>query len=213
VVATDRTLGSLAVSEPAALLDERRRAVVGAPITWLRQNHGADVVIVGAPGEHAGAAADAAVTAATGAALVAIAADCAPIALVSDAGVGVVHCGWLGLVRGVIPAAVEALRALGDDDIAAILGPCIEASCYEFGIEDRQRVVDVVGPSVMATTEWGTQALDMVAGVEAALGLVDVTLTARLGGCTACFPDRWYSHRARGDAGRQGLVVWRTAAS
>ena len=50
------------------------------PWTWLRQVHGAGVVIVTEPGEHAGAQADAAVTAVPGAVLAVQTADCAPVA-------------------------------------------------------------------------------------------------------------------------------------
>jgi hypothetical protein len=47
---------------PADVLEPRRAAIAPNPWTWLDQVHGARVVVVTRPGEHAGAAADAAVT-------------------------------------------------------------------------------------------------------------------------------------------------------
>src|SRR5690606_38845563 len=66
---TTRADGDLAVGLPDAALSPRRAAVVDRPWTWLRQVHGADVVTVTSPGEHAGTEADAAVTAVPGAVL------------------------------------------------------------------------------------------------------------------------------------------------
>ena len=51
----------------------------------------------------------------------------------------------------------------------ALLGPCIEAGCYEFGAADLAAVVDVLGPEVAARTRHGAPALDLPAGVRAAL--------------------------------------------
>src|SRR5690606_15998658 len=100
------------------------------PWTWLRQCHGADVVVVEAPGDQAGARADGAVTAAVGAALVIRAADCAPIALLADEAVGIAHAGWRGLLAGVVERTVEALRGLGATRIEARIGPCISPAAY-----------------------------------------------------------------------------------
>ena len=61
---TTRAEGDLAIG--AVGVAGRRTAVVDLPWTWLVQVHGADVATVTRPGEHAGVAADAAVTAAPG---------------------------------------------------------------------------------------------------------------------------------------------------
>src|SRR5437762_2599450 len=81
----------------------RSRAVVDAPWTWLRQVHADTVVTVTAPGAGAGSKADASVTAEASCVLAVLAADCAPLALISPEGVvGAVHAGWRGLRGGVI---------------------------------------------------------------------------------------------------------------
>ncbi len=177
------------------------------PWTTLHQVHGAEVVVVTLPGEHTGIDADAAVTATPGCAIAVRTADCAPIVLLGTRSVGVVHAGWRGLRAGVIAAAVSALRALDDDVVAAHLGPCIRAGCYEFTGPEREELVARFGPTVAATTGWGTAALDLPAAVALALTEAGVPELRDDAGCTAC-DRRWFSHRARGEAGRLATVAW-----
>ncbi len=171
--------------------------------------HAADVVVVTSPGEHAGAAADAAVTTTAGCPLVVRTADCAPVALLADGGAGIVHAGWRGLLAGVVEAAVAALGGLGvaPSSLRAEVGPCIRAGCYEFDGSGRDDLAARYGSSVLATTVWGTPALDLVAGVRAALAAAGVEHVEVVGGCTAC-DTTWYSHRARADSARQASFVW-----
>lgn len=198
--------GDLLITLPDEQLRPRRAAIVDAPWTWLRQVHRAEVVTVDQPGEMAGEQADAAVTAARAAPLAIHTADCAPVVLLADEGiVGAVHAGWRGVAAGVLPAALARLRALGAGNVSAILGPCIHPECYEFGETELDRLAASLGRSVVGTTRWGTPALDLPAAVAASLGpgvpldVIDV--------CTAC-DTGLYSHRARGDTGRQAAVVW-----
>lgn len=203
--------GDLAVGGTAGPLADRRRAIVDAPWTWLRQVHGAGVVVVAAPGDGAGLEADAAVTALDGAVLAVHTADCAPVALVSAGAIGAVHAGWRGIVAGVVPAAVDAVTALGGPVTHTVLGPCIGPECYEFGTDDLDAVVAVVGPAARGSTRDGAPALDLPAAITAALTAAGAPAPVRLGGCTACDPG-WFSHRARADTGRQALVVWQGLA-
>jgi YfiH family protein len=205
VVFTDRSHGDLAVGSVG--VDARRRALVDAPWTWLRQVHGGRVVVVTEPGEHAGEEADAAVTAVPGAVLAVQVADCAPVALVSDEVVGVAHAGWRGLAAGVLPATVEAMRSLGATRLTATLGPCIHPGCYEFGAADLDAVAAELGEHVRGTTRDGRPALDVPSAVRASLASVGVEVVDA-STCTACSPDHW-SHRARADVERQAVVVWR----
>jgi YfiH family protein len=165
------------------------------------------VVTVTRPGDHAGAPADAAVTATPGCVLAVRTADCAPVVLLGRDAVGIVHAGWKGLVDGVVARAVEALEALGDPPVVAHLGPCIRAGCYEFDGPERELLADRFGDVVRATTTWGTPALDLAAGVHAALDRAGVGEVHDTAGCTAC-DRRWFSHRARGEVERFATTVW-----
>jgi purine-nucleoside/S-methyl-5'-thioadenosine phosphorylase / adenosine deaminase len=171
---------------------------------WLDQVHGADVVTVTGPG--ARATADAAVTAVSGVPLVVLTADCAPIAIAADDAVGVVHAGWRGLLAGVVPAAVGALRAIGSGRERAVMGPCIRAAHYEFGAEDLAAVAARFGDVVVGETADGRPALDLAAGVRAAFAECGIDDVDDDGLCT--YTDaRYFSHRRDGRTGRQAVVV------
>ena len=105
---TDRRDGDLFVGLPDDALAPRRAAIAPTPWTWLDQVHGDRVVVVTRPGEHAGAAADAAVTAVPGATLAVHTADCAGVLLVGTSEertvVGAAHAGWRGAELGVLEA-------------------------------------------------------------------------------------------------------------
>jgi YfiH family protein len=171
---------------------------------WLEQVHGADVATVTGPG--ARPTADAAVTARADVPLVVLTADCAPIAIADDVAVGVVHAGWRGLLAGVVPAAVDALRAIGRGPVRAVIGPCIRAAHYEFGGDDLATVAARLGDGVVGATHDGRPALDLAAGVRAAFAECGVDDVADEGVCT--YDDaRYFSHRRDGVTGRQAVVV------
>jgi len=193
----------------SADVESRRRAVVDLPWTWLRQVHGDRVVRVTEPGGGAGEVADAAVCATPGCAIAVLTADCAPVVLDSPEGVfAVAHAGWVGLLGGVLERTVGEMRAMGASEIRAVLGPCIGTECYEFGPDDLDRVALRLGDGVRSATASGAPALDMAAGVRAALASVDVHQVDDVGVCTACSPDH-FSWRSRGEQERQATVVWR----
>ncbi len=169
--------------------------------------HGNRVVVVTAPGDHAGAAADAAVTATAGCPLVVRTADCPPVVLLGERSVGVVHAGWRGLRGGVVEQAVAALVDLGDPPRVAHIGPCIRVECYEFVGPERHEMAALYGSAVLGSTATGTPGLDLTAAVIAALHTAGVAQVEDTSGCTACDP-RWYSHRKNGDAERMATMAW-----
>lgn len=204
-----RPLGDLAVGSDG--VEGRRREVVDLPWSWLTQVHGADVVTVTEPGEHAGARADAAVTAVPGAAIAVTTADCVPVVLIGadERAVGVAHAGWRGLLAGVVGATAAAMEALGHPPVHAALGPSICATHYEFGSDDLDRMAARWGDGVRATTAEGRPALDVAAGVRRALAEIGVhDVVAPAGHCTAERADLYWSFRARGEAGRIATVAW-----
>ncbi len=222
---SDASTGDLRVPSPGAEatdeLEERRRRVAPHPWTWLRQVHGSRVVEVDAPGEWAGAEADAAVTTTLGAVLAVHTADCAGVVLVGDGTdpvsgdpvrvVGAAHAGWRGLADGVLESTVEHMRRMGAQSFTWDLGPCISPAAYEFGSDELDALCERLGPELRTTTLDGAPALDVRAGVRAALGRAGVDVGVGTGPdvvpCTA-LDDGFYSWRARQDQGRQAAVVW-----
>lgn len=201
-------------------------APAAAPRTvhWVRQVHGGTVVVVPAV-EHPGpeptdaspvrgllaGEGDALVSSTGGTALAILTADCASIALGSPEGViGAVHAGWRGLAAGVVERAVEAMEALGATEVVGALGPCIHPGCYEFSQPDLDRVAAGLGDQVRGRTTWGRPALDLPAATSAALAAAGARERSGVDACTGC-GGGYFSHRARGDVGRQALVVWSSA--
>jgi copper oxidase (laccase) domain-containing protein len=151
--------------------------------------------------------ADALVGSESGHALVVLTADCAPLALAGDGRHGAVHVGWRGLAAGIVEAA---LGALGAGDAVAAVGPCIHRCCYAFSPEDLHGLAARYGDEVRSVTTDGAPALDLLAGLRAALGGAGVALDTSRSTCTGCGPDA-YSFRRRRDEARQALFVWRAA--
>lgn len=205
---SERADGDLAIDGDPSVLDRRRQAFAPGAWTWLRQVHGAEVVVVESAGAAAGAEADAAVTAVPGAVLAVHTADCAPVLLVAedDGVVGAAHAGWRGIVGGVLERTVEAMGRLGAGRTTAHVGPHIRARCYEFGPDDLDLVAARYGDGVRSETGWGTPALDVTSAIRRALEPLDVEVVDH-GGCTACEPTRLWSHRARADTGRAAATV------
>ncbi len=190
-------------------LEHRRQALMDGSWTWLRQVHGAGVVVVSEPGACAGSVADAAVTAVPGAVLALHTADCAPVVVVGDGAVGVAHAGWRGIVAGVLGEVVRAVRSVASDpgqsSLRAVVGPVIRPSAYEFGESDLAAVAAAACCDVGGVTSWGAPALDLVGAVRGSLGAAGVSDVEDLGFDTA--HDSFFSHRARGEFARQATAV------
>jgi copper oxidase (laccase) domain-containing protein len=191
-------------------------------VRWVEQVHGSDIAVAGAPASGAShghdpvvavpaGPADGLVSASSSVAVTVLTADCASVALGSPEGVfGAVHAGWRGLMADVVGAAVRAMRSMGATEVVGALGPCIHPGCYEFGPADLDRVATALGDGVRGRTTTGRPALDLPHSVASALAAAGAGQVAGVDACTACGPGH-FSHRARGDQGRQALVVWSEA--
>ena len=207
-------LGWLTDDEPAAVRRNRAtlRELLDAPaLSFVRQVHGAEVIMVGGPPAEDSRsaaltrpAADGQVSAARGVALAALTADCLPIAIAGDGAVAMLHAGWRGLVAGVVQAGVRALRELGArGDLTAVIGPGAGGCCYEAGDDVHAAFADVPGAHRGAM-------LDLKEIARRRLGEVEVVDVVDIGICTIC-SDRTllFSHRRdRGVTGRQAGVAW-----
>ncbi|MFC7216698.1 peptidoglycan editing factor PgeF [Streptomyces polyrhachis] len=212
-------LGGAVGDDPAAVAENRRRAarahgIDPGRVVWMNQVHGREVAVVDAPwGAGEVPAVDALVTAVPGLALAVLTADCTPVLLADEeAGVvGAAHAGRPGLLAGVVPATVAAMRALGAEParITARLGPAVCGRCYEVPEEMRARAAELVNET-FATTSWGTPAIDVRAGARAqleALGVADVTVSPV---CTLESADH-FSYRREKATGRLASYVWTEA--
>ncbi len=197
--------GDFQVADPAVDLDDRRRAVIDIPWSWLRQVHGSRVVEVTTPGDYAGEAGDGLATASTGAPISVTTADCAPVVLVAERGVAVLHAGWRGLLEGIVAEGASLLERIAGGPVATRLGPCIHPLAYEFGSAELAMMVDRFGTTVASQTVDHRPALDMpeavaVACEQAGYPRPDVPP------CTSS--PNYFSHRTRTDRGRQVAVTW-----
>jgi polyphenol oxidase len=130
--------------------------------------------------------------------MLALSADCLPIAVVTTDGqpmLAVIHAGWRGLAAGVIETSV---RGLGDGPKVAVIGPAIGQCCYEVGSEVSELFdADLTEGRMLNLQEAAARALRR-AGVER----VD-----RLDLCTSCNPDMFFSYRRDGAPhGVQGVI-------
>jgi len=173
---------------------------VGTRVAFASQVHGVDVRVLFDPPARSATSIgryDALVSTSPSVAVAVLVADCVPVLLADvEAGVvGAVHAGRRGLVAGVVEAAVDALVGAGarPDRLRAVVGPSISGVAYEVPAAMRDEVAAVL-PETWATTAWGTPALDLPAGVAAALARTGVLDVQRLGICTST-DERFYSHR------------------
>lgn len=116
--------------------DAALREAEGMPIAGGEHVHGNVTAVVREAGERI-AGADGVITDAAGLALHTRGADCQIFAVYDPArhAGGTLHAGWRGLVRGAIPAFVDAMRtAFGSDpaDLLVGAGPSLCARCGEF---------------------------------------------------------------------------------
>ncbi|MEO7071274.1 MAG: polyphenol oxidase family protein, partial [Nostocoides sp.] len=103
-------------------------------LIFMDQCQGAKVAVVEGPSAEGHVpCVDALVTATPGLALAALVADCTPILLWDNNTevVAAVHAGRPGLIAGVLPAALSAMRDLGARQIRAAVGPSVCGRCYE----------------------------------------------------------------------------------
>jgi len=130
--------------------------------------------------------------------MLAMSADCLPIAIArteGPRGLAVLHAGWRGLAEGVVASGAAAL---GEGAKAAVVGPAIGPCCYEVGEEVS---------SLFDADLTRDRRLDLWAAAERALRVAGVERVDRLDLCTRDHPELFFSHRRDGRArGVQGVI-------
>lgn len=162
--------------------------------------------------------ADGIVTGERGLALICFTADCVPVLLWDEEehAIGAVHCGWRSTVADILGCAAEKLRSLGakPEKLHAAIGPAIGKCCFETGPEVAASAVSLLGGGEeLCPGEEGVPGKFMVdlRGV-CRRRLIQLGLDERnidvSDECTACLPDKYWSHRAtHGVRGTQGSVI------
>lgn len=170
-----------------------------------RQVHGAGLARSGpeipgayaAPGPDPPVEADGQLTGEKERPLLVLVADCLPVALIGDRGLGMLHCGWRGLAAGIIGKASSDIGA----EMAAI-GPGIGPCCFEVGPEVEEAFAGL-GPGLM-----NGRNLDLPEVARRLLKRAGVKQVDSSGVCTRC-DRRFFSHRRdRGITGRQAGIAW-----
>jgi len=194
-----------------AVMENQARAVqlVGVQdYRVLDARHGAQVDFVSDSGIAAGC--DGMVTTTPGLALMVLAADCVPVVLADPAHgvIAVAHCGWRGLIAGVIDATIECMRAQGADRIQAITGPAICVDCYPVQhdciTQLQAGLSDQIFSSIIKVTK-NRSFVDVRAGVQAQLGSHGVQ-SSSIARCTYEDPSL-FSYRRTHHTGRQAMVI------
>jgi len=189
-------------------VDENRRracAEIGADAAKLALTYQVHSTLVhrAQQGERSGVHGDGLWTDEPALPVLALAADCVPIAVVRENGalpaVCVLHAGRIGLFDGIIEAGVATL----DGNLAAAIGPSIGPCCYEVGEEVAAPYRARFGADIMRGRK-----LDLRQAAERLLREAGIGPIERFDLCTACNPELFFSHRRDGKPrGVQGVLA------
>ena len=158
---------------------------------------------------------DALVTNTPGVTLAAFTADCTPILLhdpVTGA-VGAVHAGWRGTVADIAGNAVRAMAenfGAKPENIRAAIGPNIGVCCFETHADVPDAVREILGAEAERfIVPAGEKFRVDLKGVNGALlhraGVRQIEVSCD---CTACQPERFWSHRRVGnDRGSLAAII------
>lgn len=206
------------VGDRPEAVDENRRRIcrhLGLPgePAWLEQVHGKAVADLDSG---VGVArADAAITRVAGRVCVVQVADCLPVLFAARSGsaVAAAHCGWRGLVSGVLEATVRAL-GVRPGELYAWLGPAIGPGAFEVDEEVRTALLaqDARAADAFAGNSRGRWQCDLFALARQRLAALGVTAVFGGGVCTLSDPQRFFSYRRDGRCGRMAALIWLASA-
>jgi YfiH family protein len=214
-------VGGTVGDDPVCVQENRIRAftAVGrdpASLYDVWQVHSASVVVVQNPRNEANVLkADVMVTDRVEVTLFMRFADCVPIMIFDPqvGAIGLAHAGWMGTVKGAASALVQAMiENFGSlpSDLRAGIGPSIGPDHYPVGQEvvDQIRTAFGSGAEKHLSNQSGTSHLNLWTANHQLLKSQGVKQIEVAEQCTACDPNRWYSHRReRGVTGRFGALI------
>jgi len=139
-------------------------------------------------------------------------ADCTPILFYDPVAgaVGACHAGWRGTAAGIAARVVEQMRSeFGSEpkNIRAAIGPCISQCCFETREDVPNAMLKTLGEEARSfILPKGEKFLVDLKGLNALwlrrAGVEQISVAEE---CTACEPDRFWSHRRVGD--RRGSLA------
>lgn len=212
-------LGASRGDDPDHVRENYRRffAAIGGSagkLAMTNQVHGGTVRCVTTADLHADPCgkvsyeADGLMTDLPGVALVIYSADCIPILFYDPVRrvIAAVHAGWRGTAAGIATAAVERMADVfgcNPADILAAVGPGIGPDCFETHEDVPNAMTAALSTAVLRhikIKENGKFAVDLKAinAMRLEQAGLDPDHIAVSGICTACDPDRFWSHRKQG---------------
>jgi YfiH family protein len=183
--------------------------LAGSDRARLPQVHGTDVRWTDRPGELEPG--DAIRTVLPDVVLTVRIADCAPLVLISpDHGIGIVHAGWRGVVRGILESALASFGS--PDELDILIGPTLGVCCFEVGPD-----VAAQFPALAIQDRRPRPHLDLLKAITDRLVAAGAS-GSRIHGsgvCTRCQQHLTHSHRGSGgEPGRMlAYVVLRDPAA
>ena len=158
---------------------------------------------------------DALITNAPGVALNVFTADCTPILYYDPVtgAVGAAHAGWRGTVAGI---AAKTVRAMADTygcdpaNIRVAIGPHIGQCCFETDADVPEAVLNALGEEArpFIRTQGNKYYINLTEINSLFLRRAGILSIESCPDCTACQPDRFWSHRRHGTTrGSQGAII------
>lgn len=141
-----------------------------------------------------------------GVVLTVFSADCTPILFYDPVAraIGAAHAGWRGTASGIAAKVVEKMaKEFGSElkNIRTAIGPCISQCCFETHEDVPKAMIEVLGEEAKSyILSKDEKYLVDLKGLNALwlrrAGVEQIHIAAE---CTACEPNRFWSHRCVGD--------------
>ena len=207
---SDSDDGDFSVAQqPENYLAENQRKLYKGEWNWLTQEHGTEIVWLEDDERSFGIRGDALATSSSQKVIAITVADCLPLLLTEQSGIlSLMHLGWRGIEEGLLEKTLQFIRSKSSEPITAILGPCIDTCCYEFGQNELRILVEKYGEKIVGRTNKGSIAFDMRACVKEILKSSNVEIKYEEDSCTKC-DSRYWSFRADGTGKRQVMIAWK----
>ncbi len=149
---------------------------------------------------------DGLVTDEPGVALTIFSADCTPVLLFDPVAraIGAAHAGWRGTAAGIAARTVEAMRrefGCHPENLRAAIGPCISQCCFETDSDVPEAMLAALGAEAQsairpAGEKYYVDLKQLNALWLRRAGVTEIDISCD---CTACQPQRFWSHRRVGN--------------